>query len=287
MLNAERITTRVAYHGEGPFWDSRSGRLLVMDVLAGAVVAIDASGRTSRHRLPTPCASVIRRRTSGGFVVATEREIFLADDQLLGFEQIALLSNDPGVRINDGGCDRAGAFVVGTMAYDGKPGKGAVYRLAPDRRVAEILSDVSISNGLQWSADGTRAFYVDTPTRRVDLFDVDAGTGGWLRRRVHIHLEIEAGLPDGMAIDEEGGLWVALWGGGAVNHYDACGRLVERIRVPGVTQVSSCAFGGDDRSVLYVTTSRQGQPYDFEPDAGAVFAVQTESRGAAQWEFGG
>jgi sugar lactone lactonase YvrE len=90
-----------------------------------------------------------------------------------------------------------------------------------------------------------------------------------------------------MAIDEAGGLWVALWGAGAVNHYDTAGRLAETIEVPGVTQVSSCAFGGDDRSVLYITTSRQGLPDDREPDAGCVFAVQTQSRGAVQAAYAG
>jgi sugar lactone lactonase YvrE len=195
--------------------------------------------------------------------------------------------DDPAVRTNDGGCDPLGGFVIGTMSYDERPNGGAVYRVTPDRRVTEVLAPVSISNGIQWSADGSRVFYVDTPTRCVDVFDVDPGTGAWSRRRTHIRIEGTEGVPDGMAIDGDDGLWIALWGGGAVNHYDKAGRLVETVTVPGVSQVSSCAFGGDSRSDLYITTSRKDLPASQEPNAGAVFSVQTSIPGAHQAEFGG
>lgn len=286
MLKAERIAGPVAHHGEGPFWDARGNRLLLVDLLAGAIVAIDADGDVSRYEVPSPVASVIRRRASGGFVIATERGIVGADDRLSVFERIAEVTGELGVRTNDGGCDRLGGFVIGTMGYDEHRGAGAVYRVTPDHKVVEMLAPVSISNGVQWSSDGTRAYYIDSPTRRVDVFDVDPVTGSWSGRRPHLHVDAAAGVPDGMAVDEEDGLWVALWGGGAVNHYDAAGRFVQTIYVPGVTQVSSCAFGGHDRSVLYITTSRVGLP-DRESDAGAVFAVATRTQGAVQSEFAG
>lgn len=285
--NAERVTAPVAYHGEGPYWDAPTGRLLSMDVLAGDIVAIERSGGLTRCKLPSRVATVIRRRASGGFVVATEHGLVGVDEQLSEFEPIAGVCDDPNVRTNDGGCDPFGAFVIGTMAYDERPGGGAVYRVTPDHRVIELLAPVSISNGVQWSADGSRVYFIDTPTRRVDVFDVDPDTGTWSGRRVHIHVDGTPGYPDGMAIDENDGLWVALWGGGAVNHYDAAGRLVETVSVPGVSQVSSCAFGDDGRDVLYITTSRQGLPDDHEPSAGAIFAVHTEARGAVVAEFAG
>lgn len=287
MKSAERITTAVARHGEGPFWDPQSSRIFCMDVLAGEIIAIGLAGCVSRYAVPNPVTSVIRRRMSGGFVIATERGIVVADDQLSVFEQIAVVTHDRGVRNNDGGCDPLGAFIVGTMSYDERPGAGAVYRVTPEHQVVELLSPVTVSNGVQWSADGTRAYYVDTPTRRVDIFDVNPETGAWSGRRPHIHIDPSAGLPDGMALDEEGGIWVAFWGGGAVNHYDAAGRLAETIRLPGVSRVSSCAFGGNDRSVLFITTSRIDLREDEEPDAGAVFAVATGHRGAVQSEFAG
>jgi sugar lactone lactonase YvrE len=257
-----------------------------MDVLSGAVVSLDEWGETSRHQLPTRVVTAIRRRTSGGFVIATEDGLIGVDNNFAIVDRIADVDTDPNVRTNDGGCDPSGGFVIGTMAYDERPFAGALYRVGPDHQVVQVLSRVTISNGIQWSADGTRAFYVDTPTKRVDVFDVDQQTGMWSRRRDHIHISTP-GYPDGMAIDEDDGLWVALWGAGAVNHYDKRGRLVETVRVPGVTQVSSCAFGGDHRDVLYITTSRLGLPEGQEPSAGAVFAIHTSSRGAVPWEFAG
>jgi sugar lactone lactonase YvrE len=285
--NAECLTVPVAYHGEGPYWDVRTGRFFCMDVLAGEIVAVDPSGRLSRYAVPSRAATVVRQRACGGFVIATEHGLIGADDQLSRFERIADVTEDPNVRTNDGGCDPLGGFVIGTMAYDERAGGGVVYRVTPDHQVIELLSPVSISNGVQWSADGTLVYYIDTPTRRVDVFDVDPETGAWSGRRTHIHVDDKMGYPDGMAIDEDDGLWVALWGGGAVNHYDTTGRLVERISVPGITQVSSCAFGGDGREVLYITTSRQGLPDDREPSAGAIFAVHTGSRGVIAAAFAG
>jgi sugar lactone lactonase YvrE len=276
-----------AHHGEGPFWDVATRRLLFMDVLAGAVVALDASGRLSRHPVPSRVATMLRRRASGGFVIATEHGLIGGDEALSNFERIADITDDPLVRTNDGGCDPFGAFIIGTMAYDERPYGGAVYRVTPSRSVTKVLAPVSISNGVQWSNDGRHVYYIDTPTRRVDVFDVDPETGGWSRPRVHLDIADAPGYPDGMAIDEDDGLWIALWGGGAVHHYDSSGRLVEAIGVPGVSQVSSCAFGGAERDVLYITTSRQGLPDDQEPAAGAVFAVDTASRGAFALEFAG
>jgi sugar lactone lactonase YvrE len=287
MLHAQRLTDPVVHHGEGPFWDERSQCLFILDALAGAVVGIDLAGRTTRHQTPSRVVSVIRRRETGGFVLATEHGVVAADDHFSSFDHLATFTGDPGVRANDGGCDPRGGLIVGTMAYDEQPGRGAVYRLGSDLVVQEMLSSVSISNGVQWSADGTCVYYIDTPTQRVDVFDVDPATGCWSGRRPYISVDEEFGFPDGMTIDEDGGLWVALWGGSAVNHYDLQGRLAETITLPEVSQVSSCAFGGADRSTLYITTSRQGLPEGREPLAGAVFAVETRTHGAVLPGFAG
>lgn len=286
MLFAERITEPITHHGEGPFWDELHGRLLCVDALAGAVVAIGDNGETERHQLPTCVLTVVRRRSSGGYVLATDHEVAVVNDDFLDFEAIAQFIGDPTLRANDGGCDPLGNFIVGTMAYDEGTGRGTLYLLTPNHEVVELLHPVSISNGVQWSSDGSRAYYVDSPTRRVDVFDIDPATGLWTNRRPHISIE-GSGVPDGMAIDEEDGLWIALWGSGAVHHYDASGRLVEQVQVSGVNQVSSCTFGGPANDVLYITTSRLGLADNSEPDAGAVFAIQAGTRGAAQSEFAG
>lgn len=287
MLEAERITGVITHHGEGPFWDAQHDRLLFVDLLAGAVVELSIGGEVTRRQVSSRVASVIRRRRSGGFVIAVERGVVVANETLSEFEPLADFDLGPNERTNEGGCDPLGNFLVGSMAYDGDPGGGSVYRLTPEGRTDRVLAGVSISNGLQWTRDGTQVFYTDSPTRRIDVFDVDPVMGNWSERRPHIQLGHVDGVPDGMAIDDNDGLWVALWGGGAVHHFDSQGCLVESIRVPGVSQVSSCTFGGKDRSVLYITTSRQGLPDGSEPDAGAVFAFQTNARGAALAEFSG
>lgn len=258
-----------------------------MDVLAASVVAVDACGNLCRFPVPGRAATVIRCREHSGFAIATEHGLVLTDDAFTVFEHLTDVIDSPLVRTNDGGCDPLGGFVVGTMSYDERPDAGAVYRVTRGGKVTKLIEPVSISNGVQWSADGGTVYYIDTPTRRVDTFDVDQATGAWSARREHIRIEDPQGFPDGMAIDEEDGLWVALWGSGAVHHYDAKGRLVELIAVPGVTQTSSCTFGGDKRNVLYITTSRQRLTANREPDAGAVFAIQTGVRGAVPGRFAG
>lgn len=280
MPEAERVTDVITHHGEGPFWDAQGSRLLLVDLLAGAVVELSNDGEVARHQVPSPVAAVIRRRKSGGFVIAVEHGVIAANDAFSEFAFLADFGLSSAARMNDGGCDPFGSFFVGSMAYDGGPRGGALYRLTSEGRIDVMLADVSISNGLQWSGDGRRVFYIDSPSRCVDVFDVHPETGEWSGRRTHLSLVDDAGVPDGMAIDEYDGLWIASWGGGAVNHYDSHGQFIERIAVPGVSQISSCAFGGRDHNVLYITTSRQGLSGDGEPHAGAVFAHQAAVRGA-------
>ena len=286
LRSAEQVTPAILHHGEGPFWDWRDNRLLCVDMLEGTVVAL-GSGEIHRFAVPDTVATVIRHRAQGGFIIGTEHGVLAADERFSNFTNLAHLTDDPGLRTNDGGCDPLGALIIGTMSYDGIPNRGTVYRLTPDHHVLPVLAPVSISNGVQWSADGSLVYYIDTPRRKVDVFNVDQHSGAWLRRRTHINLEHTEGFPDGMAIDDEDGLWIAFWGGGMVRHYNNKGQLVEAILIPGVSQVSSCAFGGDDRSVLYVTTSRQGLREGKEPNAGAIFALQTESVGAPLLAFAG
>jgi len=287
QLTADLFARTRSHHAEGPFWDELSQRLLSVDCLAGAIVSVDAAGGITRYPVPSPVVTVIRRRSLGGFAVATQHGISITDDAFTEFREVARVAGDPAVRTNDGGCDALGGFVIGTMACDERPGAGSVYRVGQDHGVTTLLSGVSISNGTQWSVDGSLAYYIDSPTKRVDVFHVDQVTGEWSDPKPHITIEQPAAVPDGMAIDVEGGLWVALWGAGAVNHYDSAGRLVETVTVPGVTQVSSCTFGGSHRDVLFITTSRQNLMPGEEPLAGSVFAVQTDSVGATLRAFSG
>ena len=280
---AELFTEPCTFHGEGPFWDDANARLMVVDMLAGAVVLVDADGRTRRSQIST-VAAAIRARRGGGYVLATEDRFLLLDAELAIQRELPPVFTDPLIRMNDGGCDPQGRFYCGTMAYAETPGAGTLYRLDPDDSVHVVLRDVTISNGLQWSHTGETVFYADTPTGRIDRFTFDPHTGSFTERRTFT--EIPGGHPDGMAIDEEDGIWVALWGGSAVHRYGDRGRLDQVIGLP-VSNVTACAFGGPDRRTLFITTSRQGLASGEQPDAGAVFRFDAGIRGARQYSFAG
>ena len=228
----EQVTEPCTFHGEGPFWDAVNDRLLLVDMLAGAVVAVQPDGSTRRHQL-AGVAAALRARRDGGYVLATENRFVLLGPDLTEQAQLPPVFTDPAVRMNDGGCDPQGRFYCGTMAYDSTPGAGTLYRLDADGSVSVALREVTISNGLQWNAAGDTVFYNDTPTGRVDRFDFDPDSAAFTGRRTFAEIA-GPGQPDGMAIDEEDGIWVALWGGGAVHRYDATGRLDLAVELPGV-----------------------------------------------------
>ncbi len=284
MPRADQITDRCTFHGEGPFWDDRSSRLRFVDMLAGDVVTLLPTGTVTRRHVDD-IAAVIRARQSGGYLVAVERgfALFDADWSRAGTVRVF---DSPAVRMNEGNCDPQGRFYCGSMAYDVSSGSGSLYRLDADLSVETVLESATIPNGLQWSADGTRAFHADTGTGRIDVYDFDAAAGRLLDPRPFVTVEKEHGAPDGTTVDDEGGLWVALRGGGAVRRYDADGALSEVVELP-VTNVTACTFAGAGSGELFVTTSMQDVDPDAEPAAGAVFSISTGARGVEQAMFAG
>lgn len=254
-MRTEQITPAVCGLGEGPVWDSVSGSLLCVDLLAGDVLRLRPDGDVRRHRTGLETVGALRPRRGGGFVLAAARGFAYTDDDLSSVEVLPDLWNDRGVRMNDGACDPHGRFLAGSMAYDARPGGGGLFRLHPSGAVEQVLDNVTISNGIDWSPDGSLAYYVDTPTQRIDVFD-DDGTG-LSDRRPFVQIPADAGSPDGITVDADGGVWVALWGGAAVHRYDPSGVLSAVVEVP-ATHVTACAFGGPGLDQLYVTTSRDG-----------------------------
>ena len=278
------MTDPVAEHGEGPVWSPSWGGLRMVDMLAGDVLALDeATGALTRRNVGA-VAATIRPRAGGGMVVALEREFALVDPVDGAVRRLDVLWSDPNIRMNDGGCDPDGRFYCGSMAYDQTPGAGALYRLDPDRSAHLVLAGVTISNGLAWSPDGTVAYYVDTPTQRIDRFDyLD---GALVGRRPFATVPGGAGAPDGITVDAEGHVWVAMWEGSCVRRYRPDGRLDSRVDLP-VSRVTACAFGGPALDRLYVTTSRLGVDRGREPAAGAVFRVDVGVRGLPVVPFTG
>jgi sugar lactone lactonase YvrE len=282
MSTVDQVTDPVCHHGEGPVWFAGWPGLRWVDMLAGDVLELDTvTAEVSRRHVGT-VAAALRPRPDGRAVVAVERGFALADHSLDRVEPLGELWSDSGVRMNDGGCDPDGRFYCGSMAYDVRAGAGKLYRLAADGSVRTVLAGVTISNGLAWSPDGTTAYYIDTPSQRVDRFDYDGELTG---RRTAVRIPPEAGAPDGMTVDADGRLWVAMWGGGAVHCYTPEGKLEERVTLP-VTQVTACAFGGPDLDELFITTSRQGISGDEQPEAGALFKYRPGVPGMPVLTFG-
>jgi sugar lactone lactonase YvrE len=266
--------------GEGPYFDDRSGRFGWVDILGSRVLwSGPEDGAVGELPLPGHVGAAVPRR-DGGLVVCLPVGPTLLDPdgtlRALGtyrdadIAALGLVSaSGPALRSNDAKADRAGRLWLGTMAYDATPGAGALYRLDPGAAgPVRVLGEVTISNGLGWSLDGTVMYYVDTPTRRVDAFEYDQDTGTLGLRRMFTTIDI--GFPDGLCVDADGGVWVALWQGGAVRRYLPDGRLDRVVPVP-TSQVTSCAFGGAGYRTLLVTTAAVDRPPG-EHEAGLTYA---------------
>ncbi|MGI5279334.1 SMP-30/gluconolactonase/LRE family protein [Streptomyces rochei] len=269
--------------GEGPTWDPATGRLLWIDILNSRVHTWDpATGRRTVRRTEQHVGAV-KPRAGGGLVLNLRDGIGLLDPD----GAFRWLHRDPvpGRRANDAAVAPDGTLWAGTMRYDEAPGGGTLSRVAGDGTVTTVLDDVAVSNGTGWSPDGRLMYYVDSPTRRVDVFDVSAADGRISGRRPFATIEEGAGFPDGLCVDAEGCVWVALWDGGAVRRYTPSGEL-DRVIVLPVPRVTACAFGGPGLSDLYVTTARVGLT-GAHPLAGSLLVVPGAGRGVAQPTFAG
>ncbi|WP_280218595.1 SMP-30/gluconolactonase/LRE family protein [Nocardia neocaledoniensis] len=277
-LVAEPITGAVAGHGEGPVWHPHFAGIRWVDMLAGDI--LELSEEKVRRTRVGKVAAAFRPRASGGLVLADERGFLLLDPDLTIERRLGDLWDDPGIRMNDGGCLPDGAFLCGSMAYDERPGAGALYRLAPDLTVQRVLDDVTISNGLATDPAGHHMYYVDTPTGRIDVLDLVDD----LPRNRRPAIQTTGGCPDGLTVDAVGGIWVALWGGSAVHRYTPTGELDTIVELP-VPQVTACTFGSASLDRLYITTSTQGLDPSEYPLAGALFAVDCGVGGMPAAEF--
>lgn len=281
--NLERWTgDPTVFHGEGGFWDAAAGVFRHVDMYTGDLVTVD--GQDSMRTHLSAFVAMIRGRRSGGYVVAIERGFRLFGPDFSMEQEIQAFS-EGGIRMNEGGCDPAGRLYCGSMAYDLRRGAGVLYRLDPDLSVHRALEGVSIPNGLVWVDDGHTALHADTLHGEIRAREVDPATGEFGASRVHVAIPEDHGGPDGMALDSEGCLWTAMWGGAAVHRYAPDGTLAEVLSLP-VTNPTSCTFGGEDGSTLFVTTSKENTDIAAEPLAGQVFTIRVDASGAPVYEFG-
>lgn len=275
MPAAVQVTDPITFHGEGPCWSAGWGGLRWVDMLAGDVLSLGRDGRVGRVHVGT-VAAMIRPRAAGGAVVAREHDFAILHESGV-VEPIVTVLHDAALRFNEGGCDPQGRLYCGSMRYDYAEAGGTLYRLDADRTFTVALTGVTISNGLQFAPSGDFAYYVDTPTNRVDRLEYDP-QHGFGARSAFATIPDHRGYPDGIAVDVDGGVWVAIGGGSAVFHYTADAVLAEVVELP-VSNVTACAFGGEDLRTLYITTSRMDAPEGGEPEAGALFSYASPIAG--------
>ena len=271
--------------GEGPVWDAALGELIWVDIDRGLVHrrARDRADVTLRVGQPVGCAVP---RATGGLALALRDGFALVGPGGEGPPRVVapVEARRPDTRMNDGACDPRGRFWAGTMSLTGDTRTAALYRLHHDLSVTRVLPGISVSNGLGWSPDGSLLYHVDSPRRRIDVYEFDVDTGAVAGRRAVVAIDAELGTPDGLTVDAEGGVWVALWGGSALHRYSPEGTIDERLELK-VRNVTSCCFGDPDLETLYVTTAARGAAD--EPLAGALFACRPGVRGLPATPFAG
>lgn len=283
---AERLTDVIAWHGEGPVWWPEWG-LRICDGYRGDIVGIDiASGAETERLHVSDYIGAFRPRIGGGMVAGVERGFALIESG----GRVTVLPpvwDDPGIRMNDGACDWNGAFYCGSMREDPpREGVGSLYRLDdPALEPSVRLRGQGIPNGLVFDRDRGCAFYIDTLTKSVRVYDELDGASGWGAGRISVDLgHLEQG-PDGMTMDAAGNLWVALWGAtGAVHCYQpGSSTPVDVIEVPDAHHVTAPVFGGDDLGTLFITTSQQADGAGRA--AGSVYAARPGVTGRLPWVY--
>lgn len=287
-IEAELVVDSKDRVGESPTWVDRSGRLYWVDLLSGRIHHLGtATGEHEILDLATPVSAVAPRR-DGGLVVAGGSMFGLIDEGGTIIRALADTGEERGTfRLNDGKCDPQGRFWAGSAVVSGAPDGAGLLRLDPDGKVTRVLGGISMSNGLGWSPDGRTFYYVDTPTQRIDRFDCAPETGDLTNRRVFVSIPRNDGLPDGLTVDAEGDVWLALFGGSVVRRYAPDGTLVQVVQVP-ASQVTSCTFGGDGLDTLFITTAREGlsdTDLAAEPLAGGVFSCHPGAVGQPTGTF--
>jgi sugar lactone lactonase YvrE len=278
----EQVTDPITEHGEGPCWSPSWGGLRWVDMTAGDVLHLTEDGGVERTHVDS-VAAVVRPRADGGAIVGVERGVALFDESWNEERRVEIWS-DPGIRMNEGGCAPDGSFYCGSMAYDKTVGAASLYRVSPDLAVTTELEDVTISNGIDWSPDWSRAYYNDTQTGSIAVFDWDPDRG-LHHRRTFVTIR-DDGRPDGLTVDSRGGVWCAVISHGQVHHFSPEGRLVDVIDLP-VKRVTACTFGDDDLGTLYVTSTPEGLEPGEDPLAGALFRVRVGVTGQPVRAFAG
>ncbi len=275
-------------HAEGALWCPRRQCFLFVDILDKKIGMFDpVTGAITLIPTDSYVGTVVVDN-NGGLVAALQDKFVRITDSSGKYTVLAELEPEiPGNRSNDGKCDPAGRFWIGTMAMDVRPNAGSLYCF-DGKTLTKMIAETTISNGLCWSDDTRVMYYIDSADPCIQAFDYDLATGQISHPRVVATIPEKDGTPDGMCMDTDGMLWVALWGGSCVKcFHPATGELLAKVEVD-APLVSSCALGGKDGRQLFITTSREGlddtmaQRY---PLSGSLFIADVDACAGKTYEF--
>jgi sugar lactone lactonase YvrE len=283
-MKAELITDAKATLGEGPAWDAKTQTLYWLDILQKRLYA--GTELLAELESMVGCLAPCRN----GHLILGARLGILDFEVPTGRTTVlkTLLDEPSNNRVNDGKCDPAGRFLLGSMdmVKETDP-TGALYSF-DGRGLTRLFDGLVISNGLAWSPDHKTFYHIDTPTRLVKAYDYDVSTGALSRPRVLVRVPVDMGWPDGMTSDLEGNLWIAMWGGAKVTRWSPNGTLLDSIPVPALN-TTACVFGGKDRNELYLTSARKDMS-DADlaeyPLSGGLFRVVTTTTGMETFQYG-
>ena len=278
--------------GEGAFWDFRTGELYWIDILEKRLHIYNPKINENRSlSMPSNIGTVVPAENQNEAVVALQDGVYTINTKSEKMSPFSDLEKDvTGNRLNDGKCDPSGRLWVGSMAYSQETGAAKLYMINKDGEAVVQKDSVTISNGIVWSKDKSTMFYIDTPTSQIKAYDYNDFNGNISNERIAVNIDNSLGFPDGMTIDENDNLWVGMWNGNAVLHFDSkTGQLLSKVEVP-AHNVTSCAFGGENLNELFITTAsvdmtaEEQQKY---PLAGSIFKIKTEVKGVKSNFFNG
>jgi sugar lactone lactonase YvrE len=289
-IDVEKVCDIRCSLGEGPCWDDENCRIYWIDIIEKAIHSYDLkNGKTRTIKLNKFIGSIGLRK-SGGLVAALNDGFYYIENN----PSIEILikkveDNLNSKRFNDGKVDLLGNFWAGSISYEENLPTGILYCLKSSLKIKKVLNNITISNGITWSLDNKKMYFIDTPTLRVDVFDFDIYKNSITNRKIAFEIPKDAGYPDGMTIDVEGKLWIAHWGGSKVCRWDpSTKKIIKTINIP-AERVSSCTFGGVNLDELFITTAKRGFAENInegdEKGSGFIYRVKTDTRGINTFKF--
>lgn len=268
--------------GECPVWDAGRNTLFFMDIVGRKLHAYDwGSGQDRVLELPA-LGGALALAQDGRLIAGLQTGVHIIDPDTGSIKFLIDPEQDkPDHRLNEGKCDPEGRFWFGSISTVGRFPTGCLYRLETDGSVTKVLDDISVPNTMAWLRDGRHMIFADSVKKQIWGFTYDAESGSISDREVFIDVSDFQGIPDGVAVDEDDGLWIAEFGGAAVHHYSADGKPIEKVTLP-ASQVTSCVFAGPELRHLVIVTAKRlldESGRKAQPHSGDLFVVEPGVRG--------